>query len=359
MRQATCSQCGLTATVRSFYTMNGKTYCEPCVWKASREAKDAGQPAEYVAMPDNSICARCGTYSGDTTDHLIVGKLPLCSNCAGKVADWPYPGWLKLALASVLVLLAFALVHGRKYFHAGRTMYIGERLVEQKQYQKALPYLEETLRIAPESDKAVLLTAKAALGIGDIDTADKAIRGHSGGHFEHADDPEFREVKETWERANQAMQKADTAVKLEQQDGQAAEASKLMHEAASLYPEARGLAFVAEQSDEGVAFEAKDYDRFLAIARKQWEEYPGAGTAAAVASALACKFAVTGDPRYRQESEAMLNTSREKVGNDPAAMKGYEEYAARIRHRLDTRLIITKTEYDRKFATQASAKKED
>src|SRR5215467_12881541 len=126
MRQATCSQCGLTTTVRSFYTMNGKVYCEPCVWKASREAKEAGQPADYVAMPDNSICARCGSYSGDTTDHLLVGKLPLCSNCAGKVADWPYPGWLKLALASVFVLLAFALVHGRKYFHAGRTMYIGE-----------------------------------------------------------------------------------------------------------------------------------------------------------------------------------------------------------------------------------------
>jgi tetratricopeptide (TPR) repeat protein len=349
MRQATCSQCGLTTTVRSFYSMNGKTYCEPCVWKAAREAKEAGEPAEYVALQDNSICGRCGAYSGDTADHPIVGKIPLCATCAPQVSNWPYPTWLKAGLAALLLLLVVALVHGRHYFHAGRTMYIGERLVEEKRYEQALPYLQETLRIAPESDKTVLLTAKAALEIGDIDTADKAIQGHNAGHFQDADNRDFQEVKQMWDRATAAFEKAGQAAKLEQQDGQAAEAARLMHEAASMYPEARGLAIAAEGSDEGVAFEARDYDKFLAIAEKQWQEYPSAGMAATVASALACKYAVTGDPKYRQEAEQMLETSRQKVGTGPEEQKSFQEYTERIRYRLDSRQIISKAEYDRKF----------
>lgn len=359
MRQATCCQCGLTTTVRSFYTMDGRTYCEPCVWKAARQAKEAGRPADYTALRDNSICARCGTYSGDTADHQIFGRLPLCANCGTQVANWPYPAWLKVSLVSLLVLLAVALVHGRKYFHAGRAMYVGERLVHQGQYAKALPYLQETLRTAPESDKAVLLTAKAALAIGDIPTAQKAIQGHSGGNFKDADSSDFREVKQMWDRANQAMGKADAAIKLAQQDGHAAEAAQLMHQAASIYPEARGLAVAAEGFEEGVAFEAKDYDKFLAIARKQWLQFPSSETAGAVASALACKYALSGDSKYRQEAEEMLQISRQKLGADSAEQRGFQEYSERIRYRLDSRQIISKTEYDRKFRSVATTPKEN
>jgi hypothetical protein len=66
MRQGTCCQCGPTTSIRSFYSLNGKTYCEPCVWKAAREAKEAGQSCEYVAFENHSICGRCGAYSGDS-----------------------------------------------------------------------------------------------------------------------------------------------------------------------------------------------------------------------------------------------------------------------------------------------------
>lgn len=356
MRQATCNQCGLTTTVRSFYKMNGKTFCEPCVWKTASEAKAAGQPADYLPLEDNSICKRCGAYSGDTADHMLVGKLPLCANCAPQVSNWPYPNWLKASLAALLLLLVVALVHGRRYFHAGRTMYIGERLVEEKHYEQALPYLTETLRIAPESDKAVLLTAKAALAIGDVATADKAIQAHSGGHFNDASDVDFQEVKRNWDRAMKAFDKVDKAEKLEQQEGHDAEAAQLMHEAASIYPEARGLAVAAEAYDEGAAFEAKDYDRFLALAEKQWQERPSSGTAAANASALACKYANTGDRKYRQQSEDMLEKSHQKLGTDPADEKGFQEYAERIRYRLESRQIIGKAEYDRKFRNAQATK---
>jgi hypothetical protein len=64
-----------------------------------------------------------------------------------------------------------------------------------------------------------------------------------------------------------------------------------MHEAARIYPEAPGLAIAAEQYGEGAAFERKDYDEFFSIADRRWRVMPGAGTAPALASALACKYA--------------------------------------------------------------------
>ena len=311
MRQGTCCECGLTSSIRSFYSFQGRMYCEPCVWKASREAKEKGEPSEYVSLTDNSVCARCGISSGDTAEHPLIGKLPLCATCGPQISNWPYPIWLKASLAALVILLAFALVHGRKYFHAGRTMYIGERLVGESHFAEALPYLQETLRIAPQSDKAVLLASMAALKSGDPDAANKAFQAHNGGNFEDGNDPAFLEVKAVWDRAIAAVDKANAADKLAQQEGHAAEAAQMMHEAAASYPEAAGLAISAEYFDEGAAFERKDYDSFLSLTQKFWQKYPSAGTAAMVASALACKNAVTGDIAYRKQAEDMLQKAEQ------------------------------------------------
>jgi tetratricopeptide (TPR) repeat protein len=322
----------------------------------SREAKERGEPSEYVSLTDNSVCVRCGASSGDTSDHALVGKLPLCPNCAVQVTTWPYPTWLRATLAGLLVLLGVALMHGRPYFHAGRLLYKGEALVDQKRYAQALPYLREAVRVAPQSDKAVLLTAKAALNVGDIETADKVLQGHASGHFEDGNDPEFLEVKGIWERANAAAEKANRADELAKQEGQSAEAARLMHEAAAQYPEAPGLAIMAELYDSGAAYERKDFDTFLAISQKFWQKYPSSQTAAGFASALACKYAVTGDMGFRKRAEEMLHTVEDKAKGNAEALEELEEYAPRIRYRLDTRQIISKREYDRRFCSDQKEK---
>jgi hypothetical protein len=81
-----------------------------------------------------------------------------------------------------------------------------------------VPYLQETLKTAPKSDKAVLLTTKAALLSGNVEAAQKALQDHDQGHFEDVDDENFREVNALWERATRAMEKAEQASKLEEQD---------------------------------------------------------------------------------------------------------------------------------------------
>lgn len=355
MRQETCCQCGITAPRRSFYSLNGQTYCEPCVWKASKEAKDRGFPSEYLSLKDHSLCARCGADNG-TSDFAVSGNVALCPPCTDLVSDWPYPGWLKGSLAFLLILLAIALVNGKKYFRAGHDMYRGERLVSQKHYADALPFLQRTVALAPNSDKAVLLLSKAALLTGNIDVAQKALQGHNRGHFEDANNPEFQEVNTLWNRVVKAMNEADEAAKLGAQDGKSAEAAKLMHDAAASYPELPVLAFEAELLDEGAAFERQDYDSFLNIAQKQWTEAPRAETAGAVASAFACKYASTGDFQYRQKSEEMLEKARQLSLTDAEEQKRFTEYAERIQYRLKSREIITTTEFNRRFRKNTVAK---
>src|SRR6266850_1391005 len=357
MSEGTCSQCGQTFPVRSLFDLNGATFCESCVQKASKEAKERGLPSLYMPLISKSICARCNTYIGSSSDAVQIANLRFCSACGPLIKDWDYPQWLKISLVAVLLLLVVALAHGRKYFHAGREMYVGERPVDEVRYAEALPHLQESLRIAPRSDKAALLAAKAALLSGDYGSASNALQGNDCGHFEDADKPEFREVESLCKRATGALAKAEQAAKLQNQDGKEIEAARLMHEAASAYPQFQYLSFVAEAYDEGVAFVRKDYDAFVAIAEKQWKERPLANTAAALASALACKYATTGDNSYRQRSEEMLQRSREMAKDNPEAMKSLDEFAERNRYRLESRKIISKQEYDRLFRSGKNASK--
>lgn len=68
---------------------------------------------------------------------------------------------------------------------------------------------------------------------------------------------DFHEVKVIWDRATRALNEADQAVKLASQEGHAAEAARMMHEAAATYPEAVGLTVTAETFDEGAAYERR------------------------------------------------------------------------------------------------------
>jgi len=297
-------------------------------------------------------CARCGALIADGYVP-VAGRASFCSSCRTLVEAWPYPQWLKLGLVGLLVLLGVALVHGEKYFRAGRTMYKGERLVEEKRYAEALPYLKETLKIAPRSDKAVLLTAKAALLTGDMQTAGAAFDGHDGGKFENGKEAQFLEVSTIWHRAVDAMKKAQAASKLAVQDGHEAEAARMMHEAAAQYPEMPSLRIAAEAYDGGVAFEQKDYDRFLAISEKAWKEHPAADSASGMASALGCKYAATGDESFRQRSEEMLQKAFEMAKGDAEELKTLNEFSERNKYRLETRVILTKSEYDKRFRSSS------
>jgi tetratricopeptide (TPR) repeat protein len=331
-------------------------YCRACTEQLLQE-QAAGVPAGAppAAVIDPTICSRCNADNGNS-EFALVGQLPFCQPCRDYLYSNPYPKWLKAGLAVLLVLLVIALVHGRQYFQVGRDMYIGEKLVEQTSYAEAIPHLQLTVKVAPHSNKAVLLLAKAALLNGNPDIAYQAVRGHDNEKgFE--EDTDFREVDNLFAHAASALDKAKKASELALQPGKAAEAATLMRQASAEYPQMKVLQDAVIFYDGGVAFEKKDYDLFLKLSQQGFEANPDSTEAAGVvASALACKYAVTGDVSWKQKTEEMLEKARQLSHRTPEDAKAFEEYTERTRYRLTSREIIDKPEYDRRFRSANTTK---
>jgi hypothetical protein len=349
MSETTCSSCGVALPIKSLYDLNDQAYCAPCVQQAVEIAKAGGQPSAVFPLANKLICARCNNYLSAGAPFVPSGAIRFCEPCGAMVKDWKYPQWLKLGFAGLLLLLVVALAHGVKYFSAGKALYTGERLVEEKKYSDALPYLQKTLVVAPGSDKAALLCAKAGILSGRPDVAGQALHGHNGGYFDDASKPEFQEVNGLWDRANKAFEEIERASKLQEQDGHEAAAAQLVHQAAVDYPQLPNIALAVNAYDGGVAFAKKDYDEFLALAKKNWDSFESASTALSMVSALDCKYAVTGDAQYRQRAEELFERARQMAAGDKEMMAELEEFQDRHNYRLQTRQIITKVEYDRRF----------
>jgi hypothetical protein len=349
MSDQPCSGCGASFPIKSLYDLNDKAYCSACVKPAVDAAKTGGQPAVPTALINKSICARCNNYLTEGVPFVQMRHLRFCQTCAAMIKDWKYPQWLRLSFVGLLLLLVVALAHGAKYFAAGKSLYTGERLVMERKYAEALPQLQKTLKVAPGSDKAALLAAKAALLSGRPDIAGEVLQGHNNGYFEDADKPEFKEVNDLWNRANAALEDIGKAEKLGSDDGHEVEADQLVHQAAAKYPEFPYMDLLVDRYDSGVAFAKKDYDAFLTIAEKDWAKFPSPSTAAMLSSALDCKFAISGNEQFRQRSEEMLAKANDLAKGDPEEQKSLAEFRDRHKYRLESRQIISKSEYDRRF----------
>ena len=74
-----------------------------------------------------------------------------------------------------------------------------------------------------------------------------------------------------------------------------------------------------------------------------------------MASAYACKYAVTGDEQFKEESLKKLEEARSVAGNNEV----FEEYQQRILHRLYTREIIKRDEFIKRFPNGWEKPRED
>ncbi len=130
-------------------------------------------------------------------------------------------------------------------------------------------------------------------------------------------------------------------------EDQAAEAVPLLRQSMLRFPPEwrREIEVVLLHAEGSAAFDAKDYDTFLAKQEEVLRRQPGDAMAvAAVASAHACKYATTGEARHKEQSLRYLEQATQRAPGPDA-----EEYRQRILHRLETREIITRAEFHRRF----------
>jgi hypothetical protein len=286
------------------YTVNGSAVCQPCRETAVREKRES---ASFQAIPqtDPTLCGRCGK-DGNVTLPVIAG-FSVCPACEAVLRNYPFPLWVKASAAGLALLVVFSALWNMRFVQAHREM----RATLQALY----------------NDNGAL--------------ADKLA--HDA--FQHA--PESRDVealaaffdgmaclkKKQWTQALSKLQTADECL-----------------------PENFGTQHMIYDARIGLAFDKKDYDAFLNLTSKasaQWPKDPG--WKAALASAQACKYAATGNPLFREQALASLKQSQDLWG---ASAPSFLEYEQRIRYRLETREIIDREEFVRRFPNGWQKQKE-
>jgi hypothetical protein len=344
MRRAVCSSCGTEFPVSEMFSLDQTLVCRACAESRARQAQATGQKIQFGRILDPTICWKCKTDYGDQELSLVAGA-PTCGRCAATLYASPFPVWLKAGLAGLLVLLVVALWNGRRYFAAGRHLVLAERAMDRSDFAAADLQFAEVLKVKPTKQRVILLGAKAGILSGDAAQGLSFLQQRDS----FAMDELFTEVKGLWDGVSEAFSKVGQAV-TQDSLGHVEEAARLMNEASRAYPQSVQLAMNAIVLDSHAAYERKDYDAFLQLSRAALAKIPDSPTlVSGVASALACKYAVTGNVAFRVEAESLLAHAHTLAMSSPEEMARYDEYAERIRYRLDTRVIIDKDEYDRRF----------
>jgi len=253
-------------------------------------------PRQGEAPPANA-CFRCGTDYGSVALPRIAG-LPVCDACARLLRERPFPAWIKGSLAALLLLAVLAFLYNQKYFIAHVEMTRAFRALESQNLERAVSLFDAAAERVPE-------------------------------------EPELR-----------ALARYFHAMLLVNQE-HPGEAIPLLKEALAIRPDDSQIALALLHAESGLAYDQKDYDRFLANEQTMAKRQPDDPIIAlGVASAHACKYAATGDEGHRTLAERQIETA--------SGMKGAEgpefaEYLDRIRYRLESREIISRSEYLRRF----------
>ncbi len=345
MRRGNCVTCNADLPLAQLRAMDGKIYCDPCVTKTA----ESGQHGEIYRISDPTICTKCNTDWGNN-DLPKVGGLPYCSSCRERLYNYPFPSWLKIALVAAMLLLAVSLVHGTRYFRLGRDYYRGQRQLKARQYAAAAQSMAPVAEAAPNCEECVLLLAKAHLLDGHPELAWNAAKKYHDGHFQIND--QEKEVEALFNRYTMAADSMEAAQKLYLEHKEQ-ESLKALEKAASAYPEWPIPRQQVSALKVAIAFDHKDYDQFLSLAQESYRTDPKSpDSVAQVASALACKYAVTGEPQFLDESHKYLAEAKE-LATTKEGMTDYQEYAERIEHRLQSREIISREEYNRRYRPNA------
>jgi hypothetical protein len=226
------------------YVVDGRRLCEPCATKRATEMRASGREPEVLRSLDPTICAECGADKGDT-EWLKVAGTPLCFRCRQRFYEVPFPAWVLLLLLLMAGLAAFAAWHGWQYAESGIALANGQRFLAQERYGAAATEFHAVLEQGSESDRVLLLAAKAYLLAGDYEHARRLLNGHARFNYTGT---LFFEVQGIWDRAVKAEDLAAEAEKLAPADPAAAAAK--MREAAAAYPERADLATRAQQMTE-------------------------------------------------------------------------------------------------------------
>lgn len=350
VRHLECSDCHSSVPAAGTFIVNGTALCEPCADKQVVEIQKVKGKLEVFRGKDPTICWKCSGDFGSQELPLVAG-LHTCDGCKRSILDFHYPTWLKTAAAALLALLVISLIHGRTYFVAGHAYYKGKKLLDSGNAKAAVPYLEQALTVGRHSEEVVGNAALAYLRIGRADEAYRIAKDQT-----FKDSNLYHSLTSGFEQFERAATKADESVKLFGEH-KYKEAAQRMREAATILPTVPAFTRQADLLDASVRFYDKDYTGMTELLEAQWSKYGDYEAAASLAGAYACLYASEGDETMKQKAAEMMEKAK-TLASTKQDKADLEEWEPRFNHRIETRKIMDRYEYNAQFRPQAAAKEE-
>lgn len=296
MRRTTCQDCVREFQLSETYKMEDKIYCKNCLERVLANRKVIKKENAIVRQTDPTVCFNCG-FDNNQTELSQVAGLPVCSKCGDFFRNRPFPVWIKASFIVIVGLVVFSFVFNFRFIKSYYFIKQASRAFQKGDLEKTINLAKSASNLVPED---VYLNLEVF-------------------YFEGL----YYLEQEKWLDAVDAFNKCNG---LSQE----------------YYNYEDGIL----SAKIGLSFDNKDYDSFLRYALELQTKYPEDSIFnGQVASAYACKYAVTGDNQYKEKTLENLKKSKELSGNNPA----YKEYEQRISYRLSTREIIDKKEFDKKF----------
>lgn len=351
VRYLECSSCKSSCAAASTFKVNGETLCEPCADRKVVEIQKAKGRLEVFRGKDPTICFKCSSDFGAQELPVLAG-LHVCEVCRQTILDFRYPSWLKAAAAVLLGLLALSIFQGREYFVAGRAYYRGKKLLDAGDAAGAVPHFQRALKVAGDSAEVKGNAALALLKSGQPLEAYRVVEAQS-----FKDDTLYRSLQSEFKRWESAAAKAEEAGKL-YSESKYKEAAQRMREAAAAYPSFSVFDMQATLIDSSAAFDAKDYVRMMELTEAVWNKYPGYDSASSLAGAYACVYASDGDEAMKEKALDMMAKAKTYISSKEEE-DDLQEWEPRFNHRLQTRKILTKSQYDALFRGTSTKREGD
>lgn len=298
MQSATCSACANTFNKSDTFQVLGRTLCGPCgeEFINGLQSNTLGEN-DVVRNRDPTVCAWCSTDFGDAPLPTSIANLPTCNPCDARMRNWPYPLWVKASFAALLLIAVVAFAWNWRFLDAMITLRRAGKSLEAGEVSKAADLFEHAAARVPE---VKALGDQAAL--------------YRGLTLVHEERPK--------------------------------EALPLLERAATTMPDDPHLQQMIVYAKYSAAYDEKDYDTMISEARAYKRLAPGEGQSnIALASALACRYAAKGDRDDYEAAVQELEEGKNLKGADPA----FAVEEDRLRHRLKTREIIKRKEFQERF----------
>ncbi len=275
-------------------TLEGGVLCIDCCDQALKEGEYTQE--DISDQHDSTVCANCQKDNDQTAFEELAG-LPICPECQHFFYHRPFPQWIKTALVGVILLVLVSLGWNMRFIRGYIDLRQSFKCLEQGDLLAASDYMFSVSRRVPRFQETYIM--------GSL---------YKGIYLLQQDKPQ-----EALDSFKVCRGKVPPDVELDA---------------------------LIRNAEIAVAFDNKDYDGFLAITLQSLEDTPHESFAiASVASAFACKYAATGDEKFKQQSLEKLK----QAGNLSQGDEVHKEYAQRILHRLHSREIITREQFYEKF----------